>query len=391
MTSSAARRAPSHCYLGIDRRLPELPAAFDLPAVSRLYEERWPGRAQPGLRVRARKVHDVDYQPSARCTGAPALTLKPRGDEPVEAIGVGDGRAAGLGPRVFHEDPGLPWLADAADPAKVGRHLSALELAPRSRIVRVVPVRYKPGSQGLLRFDVEAGSHPEALYGKVLAIDGYRLSTALSALRDIDGGRDTPRVLQPLGYVSDLHMLLLPAVAGSEFHLLAFDTTVASEVRLQWMRRAGTVLAGLHAAPVRAGPTRRLIDDAAYLARLSTPIARAAPSLALPFVEAIRRLESATHEEPPAVPSHGSFRSDQLLIEGDEPLMIDLDGLCRANPARDVGNFLAYLRWKSIRQPCHSSFIEGAIPSFLAGYGPVLMLPDEPWTARCEAGAMLKI
>jgi len=126
-------------------------------------------------------------------------------------------------------------------------------------------------------------------------------------------------------------------------------------------------------------------------ARFSTPVARAAPPLALAFDEAIRRLRSATHEEPPAVVSHGSFRSDQLLIEGDEPLMIDLDELCWANPARDVGNFLAYLRWKSIREPRHSSFIEGAIPSFLEGYGSVLMLPDERWTARYEAGSMLKI
>src|SRR5438094_251019 len=297
MTSSAARRAPSHCYLGIDRRLPELPAAFDLPAVSRLYEERWPGRAQPGLRVRARKVHDVDYQPSARCLVAHELTLKPRGDEPVETIGVVDVRPAGLGLRVFHEDPGLPWLADAADPAKVGRHLSALELAPRSRIVRVVPVRYKPGA----------------------------------------------------------------------------------------------VLAGLHAVPLPAGPPRRIVDDATYLARFSTSVASAAPPLARAFDEAMRRLESATHEEAPAVASHGSFRSDQLLIEGGEPLMIDLDGLCRANPARDVGNFLAYLRWKAIRQPQHSSFIEAAIPRFLAGYGSVLTLPDERWTARYEAGSMLKI
>src|SRR5216117_2576986 len=391
MMSSAVRRAPSHWYPGIDPGLPQLAAAFDLAAVSRLYEERWPGRAQPGLRVRARKVHDVEYQPSARCVVTHELTLERGSDEPAETIGVADVRPAGLGLRVFHEDPDLPWLADAADPGKVSRHLRALGLAPESAIVRVVHVRYKPGSQCLLRFDLEAGSHPEALYGKVLAIDGYRLSTALSSLRDIDGGRDTPRVLQPLGYVSDLHMLLLPAVAGSEFHLLAFDTTVASEVRLQWMRKAGAVLAGLHAVPLPAGPPRRIVDDAAYLARFSTPVVRVAPPLARDFDEAIRRLESATHQEPPAVASHGSFRSDQLLIEGGEPLMIDLDGLCRANPARDVGNFLAYLRWKSIRQPCHSSFIEAAIPSFLAGYGSVLPLPDARWTARYEAGSMLKI
>src|SRR5436309_1671822 len=259
MMSSAVRRAPSDWYLGIDRGLPQLAAAFDLPAVSRLYEERWPGRAEAGLRVSARKVHDVEYQPSARCVVTHELTLKRGGGEPVETIGVIDVRPAGLGLRAFHEDPDLPWLADAADPVKVGRHLWARELAPGCR-VRVIPLRYKPGSPCLLPFD-----------------------------------------------------------------------------------------------------------------------------------QAIRRLESAAHEEPAAVPSHGSFRSDQLLIEGDEPLMIDLDELCWANPARDVGNFLAYLRWKSIRQPRHSSFIEAAIPSFLAGYGSVLMLPDERWTARYQAGSMLKI
>src|SRR5947208_8021281 len=294
MMSSAVRRAPSDWYLGIDRGLPQLAAAFDLPAVSRLYEERWPGRAEAGLRVSARKVHDVEYQPSARGVVTHELTLKRGGGEPVETIGVVDVRPAGLGLRAFHEDPDLPWLADSADPVKVGRHLWDLELAPGRRIVRVIPLRYKPGSQCLLRFDLEPGSVPGALYGKVLAIDGYRLARTLSALRALDGGRTPPRVLQPLGYVSDLHMLLLPAVEGSEFHLLAFDTTVASEARLQWMRRAGTVLAGLHAAPVPAGPTRRLIDDAACLARLSTPIARAAPSLALPFDEAISRPQSAT-------------------------------------------------------------------------------------------------
>src|SRR5438874_3880540 len=256
MMSSAVCRAPSDWYLGFDRGLPQLAAAFDLPAVSRLYEERWPGRAEAGLRVSARKVHDVEYQPSARCVVTHELTLKRGGGEPVETIGVVDVRPAGLGLRVFHEDPNLPWLADAADPVKVGRHLRALGLAPGSRVVRVIPVRYKPGSQCLLRFDLEAGSVPRILYGKVLVIDGYRLTRTLSALRAIDGGRTPPRVLQPLGYVSDLHMLLLPPVAGSEFHSLAFDTTVASEARLQWMRKAGALLTPLTAGPGTNGRSK---------------------------------------------------------------------------------------------------------------------------------------
>src|SRR5438876_712233 len=386
MTSSATRRAPSHWYLGIDRRLPELPAAFDLPAVSRLYEERWPGRAQPGLRVRARKVHDVDYQPSARCLVAHELTLKPGGDEPVETIGVVDVRPAGLGLRAFHEDRGLPWLADAVDPAQVGRHLSALELAPRSRIVRVVPVRYKPGARCLLRFDLEVGSHPSALFGKVLAIDGNRLSSALSVLRDIDGGREVPRVLQPLGYVPELHMLLLPAVAGSEFHLLAFDTTVAPAERLPWMRKAGAALAGLHAVPLPAAPRRRIMDDAAYLARFSTPLARAAPSLALAFEEALRRLESARDEEPAAVASHGSFRSPQLLDEARALLGLPSPGAASraavhtipasVRAALDVGGMTGRLR------PLLGPFGDGGAAQTVTRADLVWHKPDHRWTIR---------
>src|SRR5437667_11340478 len=109
MMSSAVCRAPSDWYLGFDRGLPQLAAAFDLPAVSRLYEERWPGRAQAGLRVRARKVHDVEYQPSARCVVTRELTLKRGGDAPVAPIGVVGVRPAGRGRGVLPAAPDLPW------------------------------------------------------------------------------------------------------------------------------------------------------------------------------------------------------------------------------------------------------------------------------------------
>src|SRR2546428_13459364 len=108
MMSSAVRRAPSHWYLGLDRGLPELAAAFDLPAVSRLYEERWPGRARAGLGVRARKVHDVEYQPSARCVAAHQPTLQRGGDEPVETLGLVEARPRAPALPVFAGGPAVP-------------------------------------------------------------------------------------------------------------------------------------------------------------------------------------------------------------------------------------------------------------------------------------------
>jgi len=126
--------------LGLDPGLPQLSTLFDLPAVSKLYEGSSLG-TRSGLGVRARQVHDVSHQPSIRCQVAHELTLERGDDEPLETIGVVDVRPGELIFRPFHEDPDLPWLAEAVDLEKVSPHLEALALAPECRIVRVVPVR----------------------------------------------------------------------------------------------------------------------------------------------------------------------------------------------------------------------------------------------------------
>jgi Ser/Thr protein kinase RdoA (MazF antagonist) len=72
-------------------------------------------------------------------------------------------------------------------------------------------------------------------------------------------------------------------------------------------------------------------------------------------------------------------------------VIVDLDGLCWASPARDAGNFCASLRWKAIREPHHAAFIEHGIASFMDGYASVRTTPDEHWMDRYTAGSMLKI
>jgi aminoglycoside phosphotransferase (APT) family kinase protein len=71
--------------------------------------------------------------------------------------------------------------------------------------------------------------------------------------------------------------------------------------------------------------------------------------------------------------------------------LIDLDSVCWANPARDIGNFLAYLTWKALRQPQHAGFIRCAQREFLAGYGALRTLPDVGWLSRYQAASILKI
>ncbi|MDH3693547.1 MAG: phosphotransferase, partial [Gammaproteobacteria bacterium] len=40
---------------------------------------------------------------------------------------------------------------------------------------------------------------------------------------------------------------------------------------------------------------------------------------------------------------HRDFYEKQILIDGDETILLDFDTLCMADPALDVGNFIAHL------------------------------------------------
>jgi aminoglycoside phosphotransferase (APT) family kinase protein len=99
----------------------------------------------------------------------------------------------------------------------------------------------------------------------------------------------------------------------------------------------------------------------------------------------------STDDEAEVVASHGAFRTDQFMLRGDTLVMIDLDGYCWAEPARDIGNLFAYLEWRSVRQPRLAPFVGRARRSFLEGYASVREVPDEYRIALFEAASMLKI
>jgi aminoglycoside phosphotransferase (APT) family kinase protein len=89
---------------------------------------------------------------------------------------------------------------------------------------------------------------------------------------------------------------------------------------------------------------------------------------------------------------HGAMRTDQFLIDGGSGglVLIDLDGVCLAEPARDLGNLLAYLDWKAIRRPADAAWVERAGAAFQAGYATGRSVPADR-VAVYRAGSLLKI
>src|SRR5439155_25903674 len=131
----------------------------------------------------------------------------------------------------------------------------------------------------------------------------------------------------------------------------------------------------------------------AELREYCAPMASVDAPLAARYADILEQLAAAAHGQNAAtsVASHGAFRTDQFMIEDDQLVMIDLDGFCWADPARDLGNFLAYLSWKAIRNPQQAAFIEQAGQVFLDGYMTSRAAPDRPWLAIYQADSLLKL
>jgi hypothetical protein len=382
--------------LGFDPQLTQLPLVFDLPAVGALFEERWP-QLDPGggiASVAARRVLDTKYQPLVSCVTTYELDYTVEGGEPHRTIGTLELGASGPALRLFDQDPRLPWIATATDSEEMRRRLAGLPglATGRARPLEITPIRYKPGARCVLRYKLAGGSDPQLLFGKILATDSDRLASSLAALAVASSDAPhMPHIAGPVGHWPDLRMLVQRAVVGDELHDVAFDVERDARARERWMGVAGSGLAGLHSETGVAGPRRTLTDDIDELDGYRAPMEQADPELAGSYARALELLRSRADGEPELVCSHGAFRTDQFMIQDGELVMIDLDSFCWANPARDVGNFLAYLQWKAMRQPHHAAFIEAGTRSFLDGYAAVRRAPDERWTRLYTAASLLKV
>jgi hypothetical protein len=380
-----------------DPRLPKLPLVFDLGSVGELFERR---RAKeqlktPKAQVRVHSLQDVKYRPGVQCVATYELTFDDDGKSSTREIGV---LHVGTGETVVFlpdEDSELDRLGEAMDPERMHHRFEA---APELQEAlteppRIQALRYKPRLRCSLRYELATEKGKQVLFAKMLAQGGELLMTTLTQLEGQSRQLPTmPRVPPPLAYWSDMRLLLQRAVdGGAELHHVAFDEQRNVGERAEWMRKAGARLAGLHSAERPPGPLRTLKDDVSELMSYIPIMAAPDPGLAREYSDEVKRLSQADELDLTSVPSHGAFRTDQFMIQDGELVLIDLDGYCWAEPSRDIGNLLAYIGWKALRQPQYRSFVEQAREFFLAGYESIKALPDERRIALFDAASRLKI
>ena len=308
-------------------------------------------------------------------------------------------KPAGLALHPFPVDPLLPTLGQAVDEramaAVLSRELSGLDepwsLGRGIAHCTVTPVRHFRQGSCVLRYDLWPDHHPEpgrsefgSVHGRVYpdgagqqaALVHRALHRAAARANDLRAAGSTSdgtylRVPAPLTYVPALRLLVLETLPGSgTLHDLigaalraappgergpggagpAHDVEEAT-------RAAGRTLAAFHLMTGLSDlPERGLGDDLAALREEQAVIARVWPGVAAEVAGLLkdRTEDSWGGQVGVALPSHGDFTPSQLLLDAHASgaprvSVLDLDTTCRADPARDVGRFLAHLHLAGVK------------------------------------------
>jgi thiamine kinase-like enzyme len=267
----------------------------------------------------------------------------------------------------FPIDGELPTLVGATDRQRMTEILSETlpeVLAGQLTIqdVRMVPVNYARRYRCVMRYEIECLAPGNKLqrrevYGKVATdTQGALIAPVIAALRErVLGNPGTYQFNIPrsLGFRADLQLSLLEAIPGTpqinqllKARLNGVDLP-ADELTLEHALDACAQIANvLHRSNIAIGRRRTLDDDLSTLRKGIRETQRISPELGAQFQTWLERIESYA-EESDALQlrfCHGDYTYAQVIFDRASSGLVDFDTVCQAEPALDLGQFLAYLR-----------------------------------------------
>src|SRR5438128_4637827 len=276
-------------------------------------------------------------------------------------------------------DAQFPQLVRLSDPryvrARLATAYAASDLAPdqpRSSRYAVSSIRYRPRQRHVLRYDPLDAAKGGTVFAKLYTgEEGARIFHRATQVAEwlAEHGEGVTAV-RPLTYVAEDGVVLYPRVLGAPLsdHLRRRSQGVA-----RCLERAGVALHTLHRLPQAVAGPLQPHDFAAEVkkaAGASDHIPVLLPSLGVAIgalLDRARELHERLPQEPPTF-THGDFKSEHLCAGSGRVTLIDFDTCRLADPAFDVGRFLADMQLWHITydQPG----LEQVQERFLVGYAP---------------------
>jgi aminoglycoside phosphotransferase (APT) family kinase protein len=282
----------------------------------RTFDPRWPGLCAALLEraidaAGATRWHVVHARPSGHWTASTG------GADPRVAIGEDD-RWTDVDPQ---SDPRLPGLPAALR---------------RGRLVAHRPGRRAVVHSGTSYLKVLPPKRVDAFVDR-LAIVGPLLPPPLRA----------PRVL---GVERSLGIVEIESMPGRPFHdVLLGDDRAARDAAIEFAARLVHALADVDMSTIDLPGATAGGEPRAW----TTAISRLHPSLAIvngPVVERLEDLLERHRDDSAQALVHGDLHDRNLLLHGEEGVLIDLDSVGIGDPAIDVGNLAAHLVLRALQR-----------------------------------------
>jgi len=280
--------------------------------------------------------------------------------------------------RVSPLDPRFLQLVRLSDPRHVGdmlarvagaRSLALHQLRPR---YAVTSIRYRPGQRHVLRYDPQSGARGTTVFAKLYTgEDGARVfhvATQVGEWLAHHGAGVT--AVRPLAYVVEDRAVLYPGLSGQPLSDLLHRP---GQGGARCLERVGAALHALHRLPLAvAGPLPRhdFAAEVSEVARASDHIdvlLWSVGSAIRALLDRARALYARLLQEPPTF-THGDFKAEHVWATPGGPTLIDFDTCRVADPALDVGKFLAHLQLWHVAHD--QPGLEQVQERFLVGYAP---------------------
>jgi hypothetical protein len=280
-------------------------------------------------------------------------------------------------------DTALPALDRLTDPDAAGALLAGClaggEGAPDLRVLACRPdvVQYKPGSRCTIVYELDCADADDRRWTERLVTKTYHGDKGANAYRGMHAlwqtelaRGDIVRLAEPLGYLPGDRVLVQRAIPEERTLKDLLRATVVDpspdlvEQLHTGMDQTADGLAALHRCGVEVGPTFTLDDELAEVRELVDRLDRAVAGVTAavaPLLDHVAEL-AARHPPDPTGPSHHSFRPAQVLMSDGRIGFIDFDSFCQAEPAMDLGLFLATIKDVGMATASAASRAAGGAP-----------------------------
>jgi hypothetical protein len=261
-------------------------------------------------------------------------------------------------------EPALPAVSPLTDPEQarelLERAIRSGSSYPDVHVAAAHPkVARAKASRTTVLYELEYSPPDPGLPSPVIA-KTYRGDKGANAYRGMHdlwssklGRSRVVSVAEPLAFIPDLNVLLQGPVRGADTTLkglirsaFASGSPGALDEVSAYVDKTAAGLAELHTSGVTSGDAVTWADRVADVEETVGRAAALSPGIDEAAAALLTRVgrEAAEHPADAPVPTHGSFRPNQVLLHAGEIGFIDFDRFCQAEPGLDVASFLAAMK-----------------------------------------------